>query len=110
MVETETKTASEHETWHVMTPEGVFDADLQTLKQWITEGAVHPTDKVRKGSLKWIDAGRAPMLRRVFNGEETPASPDTSAGVNAVAHPQTVAGVQTQNPAHAASLSSVRQG
>src|ERR1051326_4235151 len=77
MVETETKTASEHETWQVMTPEGVFDADLQTLKQWIVEGAVHPTDKVRKGSLKWIDAGRAPMLRRVFNGEETPAPPDT---------------------------------
>lgn len=153
MVETETKTASGHETWQVMTPEGVFDADLQTLKQWIVEGAVHPTDKVRKGSLKWIDAGRAPMLRRVFNGEETPAPPDASAGVNAVAqhqpvaatqatpasdaqahavssdaqtqspssgahaqattpgaYTQTVAGVQTQNPAHAASLSSVHQG
>src|ERR1051326_2356502 len=134
MVETETKTASEHETWQVMTPEGVFDADLQTLKQWIVEGAVHPTDKVRKGSLKWIDAGRAPMLRRVFNGEETPAPPDTSASVNAVAqhqpvaatqatpassaqthavssnaYPQTVAGVHTQNAAHAASFSSVRQ-
>jgi hypothetical protein len=114
MVETETKTASEHETWQVMTPEGVFDADLQTLKQWIVEGAVHPTDKVRKGSLKWIDAGRAPMLRRVFTGEETPAPPDTSAGVTAVAQHQPVAATQatpaSDAQAHAASFSSVNQG
>lgn len=49
------------ELWRVQTAEEVFEADLETLKQWIAKGAVLPTDKVTKGSLNWIDAGRAPM-------------------------------------------------
>jgi len=53
----------------VSTVEGIFEADLDTLKQWIVEGCVLPTDKVSKGSLSWIEAGRAPMLRGAFNGE-----------------------------------------
>ena len=57
------------ELWRVQTAEGVFEADLPTLKQWIAEGAVLPTDKVSKCSLNWIDAGRAPMLRAAFSGE-----------------------------------------
>jgi uncharacterized membrane protein len=57
------------ELWRVQTAEGVFEADLPTLKLWIAEGAVLPTDKVSKGSLNWIDAGRAPMLRAAFSGE-----------------------------------------
>lgn len=56
------------ELWRVSTVEGVFETDLETLKQWIAEGCVLPTDKVSKGNLNWIDAGRAPMLRGAFNG------------------------------------------
>jgi hypothetical protein len=55
------------ELWRVSTVEGVFEADLETLKQWIAEGCVLPTDKVTKGNLKWIDAGRAPMLKAAFS-------------------------------------------
>ena len=65
---------AEVEIWRVSTIEGVFEADLETLKQWIREGCVLPTDKVCKGSLNWIEAGRAPMLRATFNGE-VPAPP-----------------------------------
>src|SRR6266853_3947585 len=54
------------ELWRVSTPEGVFEADLETLKQWISEGAVLATDKVSKGNLNWIEAGRAPVLRSAF--------------------------------------------
>jgi len=75
------------EIWEVETHEGVFRADLPTLKQWVAEGIVLPTDRVRKGALKWIEAGRAPMLRRVFAGEErveivapTPQAAHTGAG------------------------------
>src|ERR1043166_8406889 len=68
--ETETKPATE--IWEVMAGEEVYQADLQTLKQWIGEGLVQPTDKVRKGSLKWIEGGRAPMLRPRFTGAEPP--------------------------------------
>ena len=57
------------ESWRVSTVEGVFETDLDTLRQWIVEGCVLPTDKVCKGKLNWIDAGRAPMLRPAFNGE-----------------------------------------
>ena len=66
------------EMWRVSTPEGVFEADLETLKQWISEGAVLPTDKVSKGSLNWIEAGRAPMLRSAFNPDApAPVSSNT---------------------------------
>jgi ABC-type phosphate/phosphonate transport system permease subunit len=67
------------EIWHVSTVEGVFEADLETLKQWIVEGCVLPTDKVSKGSLNWIEAGRAPMLRSAFNSEVQADFPAVSA-------------------------------
>ncbi|HEV7397766.1 MAG TPA: B-box zinc finger protein [Pyrinomonadaceae bacterium] len=60
--------------WRVSTVEGIFETDLETLKQWIVEGCVLPTDKVSKGQLSWIDAGKAPMLRAAFNGEYVPAT------------------------------------
>lgn len=92
---------SETEIWQVMTGEEVYQADLPTLKQWIVEGLVQPTDMVRKGSLKWIEAGRAPGLRRVFTGEEQPAQTDATAATPADAafdaQPATVA----FEPAHA---------
>src|SRR3954463_1052279 len=63
---------AETEVWQLETHDGVYQADLPTLKQWVAEGIVLPTDKVRKGALKWIEAGRVPALRRVFEGEEVP--------------------------------------
>lgn len=76
--------SAQPEQWRVSTIEGVFEADLETLKQWIVEGCVLPTDKVSKGSLNWIEAGRAPMLRAAFSGEVATAplpdefAPDTT--------------------------------
>ena len=67
--------SAQPEQWRVSTIEGIFEADLQTLKQWIVEGAVLPTDKVSKGTLNWIDAGRVPKLKGAFNGEIDPPAP-----------------------------------
>ncbi|HTG93449.1 MAG TPA: hypothetical protein VL866_12745 [Pyrinomonadaceae bacterium] len=67
--------SAQHEVWRVSTVEGIFETDLETLKQWIAEGCVQPTDKVSKGTLNWIDAGRAPMLRAAFAGDFTPQPP-----------------------------------
>ncbi len=64
--------SAQPEVWRVNTPEGIFEADLETLKQWIVEGCVLPTDKVTKGNLSWIEAGRVPKLKGAFNGEVTP--------------------------------------
>ena len=65
--------SAQPEVWRVNTPEGIFETDLETLKQWILEGCVLPTDKVTKGNLSWIEAGRVPKLKGAFNGEVSPA-------------------------------------
>ncbi|HEV7744262.1 MAG TPA: hypothetical protein VGO56_04620 [Pyrinomonadaceae bacterium] len=66
------------ESWRVSTPEGVFETDLETLKQWIVEGCVQPNDKVSKGNLNWLEAGRVPMLREAFAAEVVPYQPGAS--------------------------------
>lgn len=70
--------SAQPEVWRVNTPEGIFETDLETLKQWILEGCVLPTDKVSKGNLSWIDAGRVPKLKGAFNGEVTPVAEPVS--------------------------------
>lgn len=66
--------SAQPEKWRVSTFEGIFETDLETLQQWIVEGCVLPTDKVSKGKLSWIEAGRVPKLKGAFNGEiETPS-------------------------------------
>jgi B-box zinc finger len=85
---------AETEVWQLMTHDGVYQADLPTLKQWVAEGLVLPTDKVRKGALNWIEAQRAPSLRRVFSGEEIPEPAQEAAASSSAA-------AETKN-AHAA--------
>ena len=77
--------SAQPEVWRVNTPEGIFETDLETLKQWILEGCVLPTDKVSKGNLSWIDAGRVPKLKGAFNGEVTPIAEPVSNSVEAPA-------------------------
>ena len=69
--------SAQPELWRVSTPEGIFEADLDTLKQWISEGCILPTDKVCKGNLSWIEAGRVPKLKGAFNGEPAPVPEPT---------------------------------
>jgi hypothetical protein len=60
-----------NELWQVMIQGEVYEADMESLKQWVVEGRVLPTDKVRKGNLKWIQADRAPAMRPIFSGAES---------------------------------------
>src|SRR5687768_1770689 len=89
--------SAQAETWRVSTPEGVFETDLETLKQWIIEGCVLPTDKVCKGTLSWIEAGRAPMLRSAFAGEVPTANPTPNATVTSDANASTTAELSSPN-------------
>jgi hypothetical protein len=75
--------SAQPEVWRVSTVEGIFETDLETLKQWIIEGCVLPTDKVSKGNLSWIDAGRVPKLKSAFNGEAAPAPQPVSTSFEA---------------------------
>jgi hypothetical protein len=86
------------EQWRVSTPEGIFETDLETLKQWIVEGCVLPSDKVCKGKLSWIEAGKAPMLRPAFNGEFVPATPPPTPPPTAVPPPEQPPVAQSPQP------------
>jgi hypothetical protein len=73
--------SAQPEMWRVSTIEGVFETDLETLKQWIVEGCVLPTDKVSKGNSVGLMRAR-PKLKGAFEGviDIPPASspqPDT---------------------------------
>lgn len=70
--------SAQPEVWRVSTIEGIFETDFETLKQWIVEGCVLPTDKVSKGNLSWIEAGRVPRLKAAFNSEAAPQPAGTS--------------------------------
>lgn len=70
--------SAQPEIWRVSTVEGIFETDLETLKQWIIEGCVLPTDKVSKGNLGWIEAGRVPKLKGAFDGDPSPIPPPVS--------------------------------
>ncbi len=84
------------ELWRVSTAEGEFEADLETLKQWIAEGCILPTDKVSKGNLSWIDAGRAPMLKAAFSGDRVPLAVVPSTPPAAVSHEEVRPGESLQ--------------
>src|SRR3982751_1236062 len=80
------------EIWRVETPEGIFEADLETLRQWIREDCVMPGDKVAKGSLHWIEAGRVPLLRAAFGGKlAAPSASPQPPATATVAAPSTFA-------------------
>jgi len=94
--------SAQPEIWRVSTYEGVFETDLQTLQQWIVEGCVLPTDKVSKGRLNWIEAGRVPKLKSAFNGEiEMPPpaeSAETSSSTNAWQTPPPFGSTEPSEP------------
>jgi hypothetical protein len=103
------------DTWRVETPEGTFEADLETLKQWIAENCVLPTDKVARGNLHWIEAGRVPLLRGAFAGKMPPptalipetvsvAPAQTLAPATAVHPARTVGAAQTVAAGHAVAV------
>lgn len=93
--------SAQPELWRVSTIEGVFETDLETLKQWIIEGCVLPTDKVSKGNLSWIDAGRVPKLKGAFNGETKPAPPPVNNSFEAFVESSSAYGAQ---PIHSTAL------
>jgi len=75
--------SAQPEVWRVSTVEGIFETDLETLKQWIVEGCVLPTDKVSKGNLSWIEAGRVPKLKSAFDPSAAPAPQPASTSFEA---------------------------
>lgn len=54
------------EIWQVAVSDRVYEANFEEVVQWIKEGAVLPEDKVRRGNLRWLNAGKVPEFYPFF--------------------------------------------
>lgn len=59
------------EIWQIDVNGQIYEAPFDEMAQWIAEGSLLRGDKVRKGSLRWIEAGRVPTLITFFNAKDS---------------------------------------
>lgn len=76
-----------NEIWNVDVDGAVYEADTETLRQWIVEGHVTPQTRVQKGSLKWIELARVPAFRGLFDGAAAAPPPPSPAFAAPAASP-----------------------
>jgi hypothetical protein len=53
--------------WLVEAQGVVYEADFEELKEWICESAVLPSDRVKRGSLRWLPVKNVPELQEFIN-------------------------------------------
>lgn len=58
------------ETWQVEAGGNIYDTNFDEMKAWIAEGSLLRIDRVRKGNLRWIEAGKVPTLIDFFNAKD----------------------------------------
>ena len=87
------------ETWQVETGGNVADTSFAELTSMIAEGALLRIDRVRKGNLRWIEAGRVPSLVAVFNAKDN-GEPPTPVVTTTRLGPTTLPGDHAGNPAN----------
>lgn len=61
---------NQQEHWQIEVAGKIYEAVLSELPEWINEGSLLPGDKIRKGNLRWIEAGKVPALVPFFNAKE----------------------------------------
>jgi hypothetical protein len=59
-----------NEVWQVDVNGEVFETNFQGLVDWIAEGSLLRADKVKRGNLRWLEAGKIPLLFGFFNAKE----------------------------------------
>src|SRR5688572_13861303 len=64
-----------NEIWQAEVLGQIYETNLEELTQWITEGALLPDDKVRRGNLRWLEAGKVPPLMPFFNAKANGLAP-----------------------------------
>lgn len=64
-------TEQSHEIWQVEANGQLFETNFVEMTEWIVDGSLLRQDKVRKGNLRWIEAGKVPSLVAVFNAAES---------------------------------------
>src|SRR4051794_32644574 len=58
------------ENWEIEGAGAIYEASFDELPSWIADGSLRPTDKVRRGNLRWIQASKVPTISRVFVAKE----------------------------------------
>jgi len=58
------------EIWEVEANGEVFQAGFDELSSWIADGSLLRMDRIRKGNLRWIEAGKVPSLAQFFNAKD----------------------------------------
>ena len=89
--------------WQVETGGQIYDTNLEEMTTWIAQGSLLRIDRVRKGNLRWIEAGKVPPLVEFFNAKdaEQPDGPivtETYTEVLGVTEPTTVLTQLFTNP------------
>ena len=77
MEETKIATAEKqsNDFWQAEVLGQIYDTDFAEMAQWISDGALMKTDKVKRGNLRWIEAGKVPTLLPFFNAKESGIEP-----------------------------------
>lgn len=57
--------------WQVEAAGKIYETSFDEMTAWIAAGALIREDKVRKGNLRWIEAGKVPSLIKFFNAKDT---------------------------------------
>ncbi len=85
------------ELWQVEANGTVYDTDFAEMTSWIDNGTLARNHKVRKGNLRWIEAGKVPSLNSVFNAKDNgqPVAPVITA---TMLGPTQLAGSSATNP------------
>lgn len=96
-----------NEIWQVDVNGTIYETSLDELKQWIAEGAVLRQDKIRRGNLRWLEAGKVPFLLETFNSSVNGGMPQVQTNVTEFNQNETsVADNSTSANLHATSVNS----
>ena len=50
------------ETWQLEVSGEIYETNFEGLVNWISEGSLIRSDKIRRGNLRWLEAGKIPSL------------------------------------------------
>lgn len=87
------------ETWQIESSGQILDTNFEELTTLIDQGHLLRIDRVRKGNLRWIEAGKVPALVAVFNAKDG-EQPDKPVITLTKLGPTTVPGNAAANPAN----------
>lgn len=98
-------TDNTQETWQVDWDGEIIDTSFPELTALIDNGKLARVHKVRKGNLRWIEAGKVPSLLSVFNAKDNgqPVAPVITA---TMLTPSQLAGTSATNPRNEPNLAS----